>query len=166
MPVDSYKFLPRSFRSGFESVPMQAETPVWSPLERPVERATIALLSSAGLYLQDTQEPFDVERERREPLWGDPSYRLIPRGVEQRQIGATHLHINTRDIYDDFNVALPIHAFAELERDGVIGRLADEHYGVMGFQESGAEVWRTTTGPAIVARLKQAAVDALVLAPA
>jgi D-proline reductase (dithiol) PrdB len=166
MPVDSYKFLPRSFRAGYELTSYQAETPVWAALEKPVSEARISLLTSAGLYLRDSQPSFDVERERKEPLWGDPSYRVIPRGVEQSQIEAAHLHINTRDILADFNVALPIRAFETLESEGVVGAVAEEHYGFMGFQERGCREWQEIYGPEVAARLRAAEVDALVLAPA
>ena len=113
-----------------------------------------------------SQDPFDIEREKQEPNWGDPTYRVIPRTVTQAEIDAAHLHINTDDVIADVNVALPIRAFAQLESDGRIGRLADEHFSVMGFQEDGAEVWQQQTGPEIVARLRAAEVDALILAPA
>ncbi|MBI2766931.1 MAG: hypothetical protein HYX53_13600 [Chloroflexi bacterium] len=166
MPVDSFKFLPRSFRAGFESVGFQAEAPVWSPLATPIGQATVALLTSAGLYLKASQPPFDVEREKREPLWGDSTYRIIPRDVQQDDIAAEHLHLNTRDFLIDFNVALPIAAFSRLEAEGAIGRLADEHYAFMGFQARGAKEWRTRYGPEVVQRLKDAEVEAVVLAPA
>ncbi len=166
MAVDSYKYLPRSFRAAYESMPAQAESPVWAPLAVPVERATIALLTSAGLYLKGSQPPFDAERERREPTWGDPTYRVIPRNVRQEDIAASHLHLNTRDFYVDFNVALPIRVFAELEAEGRIGRLADEHYSFMGFQARGCDEWRMRYGPEIAGRLKAAGVHALLLAPA
>lgn len=166
MPVDSYKFLPRSFRAGYEAMPMQADDPVWTPLAVPIADAQVALLTSAGLFLRDTQPPFDVERERREPTWGDPTYRVIPRTVRQDQIDATHLHINTRDLLDDFNIALPIAPFETLEAEGAIGALAAEHYSFMGYQETGAEAWHTRYGPEVAARLRDAGVHALVLAPA
>ncbi|MEE8421339.1 MAG: glycine/sarcosine/betaine reductase selenoprotein B family protein [Dehalococcoidia bacterium] len=166
MPVDSFKYLPRSFRAGFEGMAVQEETAVWSPLAVPVEDATVALLTSAGLYLKESQPPFDVERERREPTWGDPTYRVIARTVRQEEVAAEHLHLNTRDFLIDFNVALPIRAFGQLEGDGAIGRLADEHYAFMGFQERGLEQWRTHAGPDVAQRLKDAGVHALVLAPA
>ncbi len=166
MTVDSYKFLPRSFRAGYEATPMQAETPVWSAMERPVEEATVALLTSAGLYLKDSQPPFDAERERQNPLWGDPTYRVIPKGVRQEEIAATHLHLNTRDFYVDFNVALPISRLIELEKEGRVGRVAEEHYSFMGFQTRGAEEWQTKYGPEVARRLLDAEVDALILAPA
>jgi D-proline reductase (dithiol) PrdB len=166
MAVDSYKFLPRSFRAGYEQVAYLADTPVWASLPKPAAEATIALLTSAGIYLRDSQGPFDVEREKQEPLWGDPTYRVIPRPVQQSQVDATHLHINTRDILADFNVALPIRAFETLASEGVIGAVADEHYSFMGFQERGACAWQEQYGPEIAARLREAQVDALVLAPA
>ncbi|MCA9829458.1 MAG: glycine/sarcosine/betaine reductase selenoprotein B family protein [Dehalococcoidia bacterium] len=166
MTVDSYKFLPRSFRAGYESAGFFAEAPVWTPLTVPVTAAKIALLSSAGIYLKESQRPFDIEREKREPTWGDPTYRVIRRDVQQQDVAATHLHLNTRDIEEDINVALPIRAFAELEKRGDIGSLADEHYAFMGFQQSGANEWRTHYGPEVARRLKDAGVSALVLAPA
>ena len=166
MPVDSYKYLPRSFRPAFEAFPVQDVEPVWAGLAVPVAEAKIALLSSAGFYLKDSQPSFDLERERENPSWGDPTYRVIPRDVRQDQVGVAHLHINTRDLLDDFNVALPLRAFAELEADGALGELAKEHYACMGFQEDGCDVWRAEFGPELAGRLKDAAVQALVLAPA
>lgn len=130
MPVDCFKYLPRSFRAGFEAMAVQEETPVWSPLPVPAEDTTVALLSSAGRYLHESQPLFDMERERREPTWGDPTYRVIPRKVRQGEVATEHLHLNAGDFLVDFNVALPIRAFCQLEADGAIGRLADEHYAV------------------------------------
>ncbi len=107
-----------------------------------------------------------MERERREPTWGDPSWRPIPRDVSQDRIDAAHLHINTDHVKRDVGVALGLRALAALEADGVIGRLADENYSVMGYQEAGCAEWRTKTGPEIAGRLRDAHVDALLLAPA
>jgi D-proline reductase (dithiol) PrdB len=166
MVVDSYKFLPRSFRTGYEQRNFLADEPVWTELARPVTDATVALLTSAGLYVRGEQPPFDVEREKQEPTWGDPSYRLIPRDIRQDQVGAAHLHINTHDVLEDFNISLPIRAFNQLEARGDIGALADEHYAVMGFQERGLEHWRIETAPEITRRLHDADISALVLAPA
>lgn len=166
MTVNSYKYLPRSMRAMYESVPFIDEPPVWAPLPRPLHQCTVALMTSAGIYLKDSQPPFDVERERREPTWGDPTYRVIPSGVSQDQVGCTHLHINDADILDDVNVVLPIRAFTALASEGAIGALAPEHYSFMGYQERGAAGWRTAQGPELAARLKDRAVDVLLLAPA
>ncbi len=166
MSGDSFKILPQSFRPIFETADIQVDGPVWAPLDKPLAEARIAVLSSAGVFLRDTQESFDVDRERREPAWGDPSWRAIPRDVAQDRIDAAHLHINTEHVRKDVGVAFGLRAFASLEADGVIGNLAEENYSVMGFQEAGCQVWQATTGPEITVRLRDAAVDALVLAPA
>jgi hypothetical protein len=150
----------------FQNMQIEVDGPVWAPFEKPLAEATLAVLSSAGIFLPDTQESFDVERERREPHWGDPSWRAIPRDVSQDRIDAAHLHINTEHVKRDVGVALGLRALAALEADGVIGRLATENYSVMGFQQAGCEVWQSKTGPEIAGRLRDAAVDALLLAPA
>ena len=166
MRVDSFKFLPKSFRAGFENAEIDVPGPVWAAFEKPLADATVAVLTSAGVFLPDSHEPFDLERERREPTWGDPSWRAIPRDVAQGRVDAAHLHINTDHVKRDLGVAMGLRALAALEQAGVIGRLADENYSVMGFQEGGCEAWQSQTGPEIATRLKDAAVDALLLAPA
>ena len=150
----------------FEGVQIEVDGPVWAPFEKPLSEATIAVLSSAGIFLCDTQQSFDVEREKREPTWGDPSWRAIPRDVSQDRIDAAHLHINAEHVKRDVGVALGLRALAGLEADGVIGRLAAENYSVMGYQEAGCEVWQSKTGPEIAGRLRDAEVHALLLAPA
>jgi len=150
----------------FEVVPDKSNGPVWAPLQKPLSESVVAVLSSAGIFLRDTQEPFDLERERREPTWGDPGWRLIPRDVSQDQIDAAHLHINTEHLKKDVGVALGLRALAALEADGIIGGLAKVNYSVMGYQQEGCAVWRSQTGPDIASHLRHSDVDALLLAPA
>lgn len=166
MAVDSYRFLPRSMHSMYQSMAAIDEPPVFAPLKKPVRQCRVALLTSAGVYLKDSQDSFDLERERREPTWGDPSYRVIPSDVRQEQVGVAHLHINEADILEDLDVVLPIRTFRKLESDGVIGELADEHYSFMGYQDRALVGWRETYGPELVRRLNERAVDVLLLAPA
>jgi D-proline reductase (dithiol) PrdB len=166
MAVDSFAFLPRSFRAHYQVVADPPRHDVWAVPTRPVAAGKIALLTSAGLFLEGEQEPFDLERERAEPLWGDPTWRELPRDLSGHRVRVAHLHINPRDLEEDPNVALPIDAFAALEAEGVIGMLADRHYSFMGYQAPGAAEWRDRYGPDLAARLAQDHVDALVLAPA
>lgn len=165
MPVDSFKFLPRSMQAMYGATPETEDPPVFTPLPRPIEECSVALLTSAGIYLKDSQLPFDTAREWREPTWGDPTYRAIPSDVRQEQIGCSHLHINHEDLLQDVEVVLPIRAFKRLEREGAIGQLADVHYSFMGYQDRGLADWRTKQGPELVARLKERKVDVLLLAP-
>ena len=166
MTVDSYAFLPRAFRTMFEAAPQFDHEPVWASFDKSLGEAKIGLLSSAGIHLVGEQDGFDVVRERLEPTWGDPTLRMIPANVAQSNLGATHLHIRTDDLLADVDIALPVNRLNELVADGTIGAAASEHFSVMGFQEDGAAVWRTVTGPEIAARCHAAEIDALILAPA
>lgn len=166
MRVDSFAFLPRSFRPLYEGAkPADGDDqPVWTAFEPRLADSTIALLTSAGLHATG-QEAFDAERERAEPTWGDPSWRVIPGDAPQGSLGMMHLHVNNRDVLDDHEVALPVHGLRELAAEGVVGAAAASHISVMGYQEAGLRVWRDETGPAIVEHLRSERVDGLILAP-
>ena len=168
MQVDSFAFLPRSFRPLFER-PARLEgedVPVFAPFEKRLAESTIALLTSAGLYREADQPTFDVNRERADPGWGDPTWRAIPRDTPQGALGMAHLHVNPQDTLADHEVSLPLRTLDGLVRDGIVGASAPMHYSVMGYQQAGLEVWRTTTAMEIVERLRDEHVDALLLAPA
>lgn len=166
MPVDSYKYLPRSMKLMYEGTPPTDEPFAWAPLPRPLNKCTVALMTSAGIYLKDSQQGFDEEREWANPEWGDPTYRVIPSDVRQEQIACSHLHISHDDLLEDVDVVLPLRAFKQLASEGSIGALADEHYSFMGYQDRRLLDWRNTQGPELAARLKERKVDVLLLAPA
>lgn len=78
MIVDSFKYLPRSFRPLFEN-PYATEThEVWTPFAKRLADSSIALLTSAGLHVGGEQEPFDEAGERANPSWA------ILRGARSR----------------------------------------------------------------------------------
>lgn len=167
MSVDSFTWLPRSLGAYYQGLTLEKEEAPWTPLAKPIEQCRFALLTTAGLYLKGQDPPFDLEREKREPFWGDPTYRIIPRDVGQEDVGAAHLHINTDHLLQDINIALPIQRFLELEEAGEIGSLAPSHYSFMGFQgfpESTAP-WRDQYGPEVARRMKEEGVDAALLTP-
>jgi D-proline reductase (dithiol) PrdB len=167
MIVDSFRFLPRSFVPLFDSVtPMPGEEDeVWSPFPGRLADSRIALLTSAGLYLDGEQAPFDLDRERREPTWGDPSLRVLPDSLDGRALRMNHLHVNATDVLADPEIALPLAGLAGLAAEGRVGSVAASHYSVMGYQEAGLRVWRSETAPAIAGRLRDERVDGLILAP-
>jgi D-proline reductase (dithiol) PrdB len=165
--VDSYRFLPRSFiplYSGAAPAPGD-DGPVWAPFEKRLSGAQIALLTSAGLYLEGEQEPFDGEREKAEPTWGDPTHRVLPARLPDGALGMMHLHVNSEDVLADPEIALPLGGLAELVGEGRVGGVAPSHFSVMGYQQAGLEVWRRETAPAIVERLRDEGTDGLILAP-
>jgi D-proline reductase (dithiol) PrdB len=168
MNIDSYRFLPRSFRPYYEGRgPFPGEeAPVWTPFEKRLQESRIALLTSAGLYLKATQTAFDVERERANPEWGDPTWRSIPAGAEPADLAMAHLHINDEDLLADPEIALPARLLDELAAERVIGSATPEHLSVMGYQQRSLEGWRNKTVTELVARLRDQGVDGLILAPA
>ncbi len=163
--IDSYKFVPRSMWPMFKAFPQQAETVKPAGPTVLLPRAKVALLTSQGLYLKHSQPSFDIERERRDPLWGDPTFRIIARGTTQDEIDAAHLHINPDDVLTDFNICLPFRAFTELEKRGEIGALATNNYSFMGYQGQSADEWRDRYGPELAHRLHDDQVNLLILAP-
>ena len=101
VPVDSYKWLPRSIAAYYRAMQVPREEPVpWTPLTKPLGACRVAAVTTAGVYMRSAEAPFDTEREQREPLWGDPTYRSIPRTARQADIGACHLHINNEDLLE------------------------------------------------------------------
>jgi D-proline reductase (dithiol) PrdB len=167
MRVDSFRFLPRSFRPLYEDPPRLPgeDDTVWAPAGKRLADMHLTLLTSAGLYVEGEQQPFDLERERREPTWGDPGWRRLPHYVPQGGLGMAHLHLNHADVLADRNVALPLEVLDELVAEGVVGASTPEHVSVMGYQEHELTGWREATAPAIVELLREQGTDGVVLAP-
>jgi D-proline reductase (dithiol) PrdB len=166
--VDSFRFLPRSFRPFYEGRgPFPGdEAPVWAPFEKRLAESRIALLTSAGLYIKASQPSFDVDREQDNPEWGDPSWRSIPATVAAPDLEVAHLHISHEDILSDPEIVLPARLLGELVAEGVVGSSTAEHMSVMGYQDRSLVGWRDETLPQLVTRLRDLQADGLVLAPA
>jgi len=165
--VDGFRFMPPTLRAWLrKDIPetdYMGEIP-WTPLKKPLSRTMFSLMTSAGINLK-ADPPFDMEREKREPFWGDPTHREIPRDTSQDQIDANHLHVDTSFIKDDINVILPITRFAEFEREGLIGSLAPTCYSFYGYQHD-FTVLMEITMPKVAAKMHDEGVEAVVLTPA
>ena len=163
--VDSYRFLDglvkRLVRTWIKLEP-QRDIP-WTPLTKPLEECTVALLSSAGLALKSDQ-PFDQEGERRNPWWGDPSSRLLPRDANPKDIALYHMHISNKIVESDINTLFPLERLLELEKWGCIGQVAAHHYSYMGYILQ-PQVLLEETLPAMIEQMKQDQVDVVLLVP-
>ncbi|MFQ5668360.1 MAG: glycine/sarcosine/betaine reductase selenoprotein B family protein [Candidatus Binatia bacterium] len=165
MSVDSYRWLPRSIAGFYKRMHVVREEPIpWTPLTKPLAACRVAAVTTAGLYVRGQEPPFDMERERREPTWGDPTYRIIPSSVRQEEFGACHLHINNDDLLADVNIALPVHRLNALAQDGEIGSAAPRHFSFMGFQMDNT-AWRERYAPEVAQHLREDAVDCVLLTP-
>jgi D-proline reductase (dithiol) PrdB len=165
MPVDSYKWLPPSLKGYFANMQVPAYDSVpWTPLAKPLSEAKIALVTTAGINVRGAEPPFDYAREQDHPMWGDPTYRTLPRDVQQSQVQTGHLHINNADLDRDVNVAFPVQRMLELEAAGAIGSLAEHNYSFMGYQPDTTE-WRERYAPEVARRMKDESVDGVLLTP-
>jgi len=165
--VDGFRFLPPGLAAWIRTFIPQEEFSgriPWTPVAKPLKDATMALVTSAGISLK-SDRPFDMEREKREPLWGDPTYRVLPRGTTEKDIQVHHLHINLKPILQDINVVLPLTRMAEFEKEGIIGRLAPSAYSFYGYQWKGREFLKQAIEP-MSKTMKEEGVDAVFLTPA
>ena len=165
--VDGFRFLPPGLAAWVRKFIPDEEFKgfiPWAPLAKPLSQTTLALVTSAGISLK-TDPPFDMEREKKEAIWGDRSYRAIPRETTEKDIEVNHLHINTNYIKRDINVILPLARMAEFEREKIIGRLALTSYSFYGFQWQNTDFLEKAIEP-ISKRMKLEGVDTVLMTPA
>ena len=165
--VDGFRFLPPGLaawiRKFIPDEDFKGFIP-WTPVAKPLNQTTLALVTSAGISLK-TDPPFDMEREKREAIWGDRSYREIPKETTEKDIEVNHLHINTNWIKQDINVILPLARMAEFEPEKIIGRLAPTAYSFYGFQWENTDFLKEAIEP-ISKKMKLEGVEAVLMTPA
>ncbi len=169
MQVDSFRYTSSLISRYYKLSRVEKELPIpWTPLNRPLAECRFGLVTSGGLYHQGHEPPFDLERECREPAWGDPSFRTLPTDMDGSEVGVSHHHINAVDVQQDMNILLPLERFRELAAEGRIGGLAPHAYSFMGYQGFPADLsgWRKLYGPQVAERLRAEVVDCVLLTTA
>ncbi len=164
--VDSFRFASGLTKRMIKSW-IELESPrriPWTPLSKPLSDATVALISSGGIALKADQ-PFDQERERENPWWGDPTYRVVPRGTRTGEVRIYHQHIDPSFAEQDLNCLLPLDRLEELVEAGEVGRAAASHYSFMGYILDPQELLEESV-PAMIDHLQSEEVDLVVLVPA
>ncbi len=126
----------------------------WTLLKRPVAEATVALVSTGGVHLC-SDKPFVLK--------SDATFRTIPRTVTSADLCITHEHYDRRDSARDLNLIFPLQRLLELEAEGIVGRVADTHYG-FGFTDNPHEL--LLPGHKVGTMLAQDNVDLVLLVPA
>ena len=135
----------------------------WTALTKPLSEARVAVVSTAGLAMAD-DEPFDQEGERRNPWWGDPSFRVLPREARTGSVRCYHMHIDTSVPERDLDSVMPLARLAELASDGFVGASAPSHYSFMGYILKEKELLERSA-PAMIRQMKAEDVDAVLLVP-
>ncbi len=126
----------------------------WAPLKKPISECKVVLISTGGVHLS-SDPPFNVD--------GDASYRVIPKDAHVTDLAITHQAYDKTDAVKDINLVFPIERIRELEEEGVIGRLADEHYG-FGLMGSAKKLLPSLRE--VAKRISEACVDLALLVPA
>jgi hypothetical protein len=164
--VDSFRFISGITKRMIKNwIGMEKPHPIpWTPLPKPLSECKVALLSSAGIALKDDL-PFDQEGERKNPWWGDPSYRILPKTATEKDVRLYHLHIDPSYAEQDLNCLFPLQRLREMEASGRIGRMSERHYSMMGYILKPERLLRETV-PAMIRNLKEDMADVVVLVPA
>jgi D-proline reductase (dithiol) PrdB len=114
---------------------------------------------TTGGFVPPDSEPFSTGK------LGDPSFREIPAGIAPDQLEIFHPHYDHEPVKRDINLVFPLPLARELVAEGEVGRLAKTHYSFMGYVPRTKEL-EQVYAPQLATRLKQEAVDAVLLTPA
>ncbi len=131
----------------------------WTPPAKPLNKATVALVTTAAMYRVGADMPFDGDHPE-----GDIGFRLIPRDVERRSLDVLHPHIPQQVPREDMNTVFPLWRLHELQREGIVGEVAATHYSMLGYNTRAADV-AEHVAPAIGALMKAEGVDLALIAP-
>jgi D-proline reductase (dithiol) PrdB len=155
----AFPSLGEHFAAGYRAERQEGGVP-WVPLKKPLAASTVALVTTAGVHHRN-QTPYDMHDHD-----GDPSFRELDLSLPLDSLMITHDYYDHSDADRDLNVVLPVERLRELAAAGEIGGLAPRAYGFMGhITGPHLETLKRRTAPAVAARLKQARVDAVLLAP-
>ena len=99
----------------------------FTPARRALPMLNLALISSAGAYIDGT-EPFDTNAET-----GDMSFREIPVEVEASELKFAARGYDPAAVEQDMNAQLPIARLLEFEQNGIIGQLNPVFWSFCGY---------------------------------
>ena len=129
----------------------------FTPFDRALSKATIALVTAGGVHRKD-QSPFNIADEL-----GDLTFRIIASETAPSDLMVTHHHYDHTDADQDINVVFPLDILRELQGEGLIDGVAKEHIGYMGYTMQLKQMYEETA-PAIAAEIsKRSRADAVVL---
>ena len=127
-----------------------------TPLIKPLPDCNIALITTAGFYING-QQPYGN---------GDCSYREIPNTIQTHELKIGHKSVayDKTDTKTDANLVFPLDRFRELESEGKIGSLNHRHFSFMG-SISKPKRLITETAPEVAQMLRSDGVDVAFITP-
>jgi hypothetical protein len=131
----------------------------FSPARRALPMLNLALVSSAGAYIDGTA-PFDTTAAQ-----GDLSFREIPAQLEPEDLRFAARGYDPAAVQKDSNCLLPLARLFEFESNGIIGQLNPVFWSFCGFIPDAARLAEEMI-PRLVERVKRYQVQAALLIPA
>lgn len=160
-PIDYVSALNEMYqRQGFPPYKWsEFDSSPWTPLNKPLSKSRLALISSAGIF-RDDQEPFDP--------WAvnDLSFRQIPIDTPPERLKIHHNYFDHRDALKDINCVFPIQRLKQLEDDGYIGSVSPIAITLGMGRLYKRTALQNETASAITLVLKQQGADYVFLVPA
>lgn len=120
----------------------------------------LLLISSAGGYLRDGQEPFDAANDL-----GDYSIRTFPVDTPLERIVFAHDHYDHTAVTTDPQVLLPLKHLQDMAAAGKIGALTQSVISYSGYQPDVSRILNETI-PAILHAAQTQKADGALLVPA
>ncbi len=131
----------------------------FTPARRALPMLNLALISSAGAYIDGT-ESFNTELPD-----GDPTFREIPIEVGGEDLLYAARGYDAAAVRQDMNAQIPIQRLLEFEGNNVIGRLNHVWWSLCGFVPN-ARLIAEETAPRIAERIARYETQAALLIPA
>lgn len=131
----------------------------FTPVRRALPMLNLAIISSAGAYINGT-EPFDTSSKD-----GDLEFREFPIELDAADMSYAAKGFDPKAVTDDRNSQIPIDRLLEYEANSVIGKLNNVWWSLSPWIPNAARVADEMV-PAIVERLERYSVQAALLIPA
>jgi D-proline reductase (dithiol) PrdB len=131
----------------------------FTPARRALPMLNLALISSAGAYIDGTPT-FDTS-----VAGGDANFREIPIEVEAVDLRFAVLGYDGAAIHQDLNAQIPIDRLLEFEKNGIIGQLNPVFWSFCGHIPDATRVVESLV-PSLVERARRYEVQAALLIPA
>jgi D-proline reductase (dithiol) PrdB len=130
----------------------------FTPVKRALPMLNLALISSAGAYIEGT-EPFDTDSRD-----GDIEFRELPIEIEAQDMQYAAKGYDAASVRQDRNCQVPIDRLREYEENAVIGQLNPVWWSLSSYIPNAALVAREIA-PKLVARLHRYDVQTALLIP-
>src|SRR5258708_39583417 len=131
----------------------------FTPARRSLPMLNLALISSAGAYIDGT-EPFDMNAPD-----GDFTFRELPTEIDLSDLRFSARGYDPTFVQQDPNVQVPLARLFEFESNRVIGQLNQVFWSFCGFMPDAARLVSETL-PQLVERLLRYEFQAALLIPA